>query len=85
MSGIVASIGTRYISSQFVDDPDTVRLGGYTLFSGAVGYRRGIYELRLNAENLFDRGRYFDSGINGNQVYPGAPINVFATVRLRFY
>jgi iron complex outermembrane receptor protein len=83
-SGIITSIGTRYISSQFVDDPDTVRLGGYTLVSGAVGYRRGIYELRVNAENLFDRGRYFDSGISGNQVYPGAPINVFATVRLRF-
>jgi len=84
-SGITASIGTRYISSQFVDDPDTVRLGGYTLFSGAVGYRRGIYELRVNAENLFDRRHYFDSGISGNQVYPGAPINVFATVRLRFH
>jgi len=84
-SGIITSIGTRYISSQFVDDPDTVRLGGYTLFSGAVGYRRGIYELRVNAENLFDRRRYFDSGISGNQVYPGAPINLFATVRLRFH
>jgi TonB-dependent siderophore receptor len=84
-SGITTSVGTRYISSQFVDDPDTVRLGGYTLFSGAIGYRRGIYELRLNAENLSDRQRYFDSGINGTQVYPGAPFNVFATVRLRFH
>jgi len=64
-SGFTASLGARYISSQFVDDPDTVRLGGYTLFSGAVGYRRGIYELRVNAENLLDRGRYFDSGISG--------------------
>jgi outer membrane receptor protein involved in Fe transport len=84
-SGITTSIGTRYISSQFVDDPDTVRLGGYTLFSCAVGYRRGIYELRVNAENLFNRRRYFDSGISGNQVYPGSPINVFAAVRLRFH
>ena len=34
-SGITASIGTRYLSSQFADDPDTVRLGGYTLVNGA--------------------------------------------------
>jgi outer membrane receptor protein involved in Fe transport len=82
--GITTSIGTRYLSTQFVDDPDTVRLGGYTIFNGAIGYRRGIYELSLNAENLLDRKRYFDSGIDGTQVYSGAPINVFATVRLRF-
>ena len=37
----------------------------------------------LNAENLFNRQRYFVSEINGNQIYPGEPINVFATLRLR--
>ena len=53
-------------------------------FSGAVGYRRDLWELSVNAENLFNRERYFLPSDYSNQVYPGAPINVFATVRLRF-
>jgi len=59
-------------------------LGGWTTFSGAVGFRRSFYEWSLNAENLFNRQRYFTGADYDNQVYPGAPINVFTTVRFRF-
>lgn len=54
------------------------------MFSGAVGLHRKKYELQLNAENLLDRQRYFVSQINGTQLYPGQPINLFATIRYKF-
>jgi len=38
----------------------------------------------VNAENLFNRERYFTGSDYDNQVYPGAPINVFTTLRFRF-
>jgi len=38
----------------------------------------------LNAEKLFNRERYFTPSDYTNQVYPGAPINVFTTSRVRF-
>ncbi len=50
----------------------------------SVGYRRDKWEYQLNAENLLNRRRYFTGSDYQNQVYPGAPINVFATIRLRF-
>jgi hypothetical protein len=32
---------------------------------------------------VFNRKRYFTGSDYSNQIYPGAPINVFSTVRLR--
>jgi len=61
-----------------------VRLGGWTVFNGAVGFRRSNYEWSLNAENLFNRHRYFLPAQLTNQVYPGQPINVFTTLRFHF-
>lgn len=84
-SGFNASIGTRYIGAQFADNLNTSRLGGYSVFAGAVGYRAERWEWSLNAENLFDRDRYFIPAHFSNQVFPGQPISVTSTIRLRFY
>ena len=83
-SGFNASIGFRYVGSQFANDKNTTRIGGYTIFSGAVGYRTDRWDWSMNAENLFNRERYFLTGHFSNLVFPGQPINVFTTVRLRF-
>jgi len=84
-SGFNASIGTRYVGPQFATTDNTTRIGGYTVFSGAVGYRaERLWEWSLNAENLFNRERYFLPGHFSNQVFPGQPINVSSTIRLRF-
>lgn len=83
-SGVSASLGMRYLGSMFTNNADTIRLGGWTTFSGAVGFRRSFYEWSLNAENLFNRERYSTASDYDNQVYPGQPINVFTTVRFRF-
>ena len=74
----------RYLGPMFTNNANTIRLGGWSTFSGAVGYRRGAMEYMLNAENLFNRQRYFMGSDYQNQVYPGPPINVFATIRFRF-
>ena len=83
-SGFTAALGTRYVGPMFTDNENTVRLGGWTTLGGSVGFRRDAWEWSLNAENLFNRERYFTPSDYTNQVYPGAPINVFSTIRLRF-
>lgn len=83
-SGLNASIGARYLGSQFVNDSNSVQLDGYAIFAGAVGYRADRWEWSLNADNLFNKERYFLPGLFSNQVYPGQPINVNSTIRLKF-
>jgi outer membrane receptor protein involved in Fe transport len=68
----------------FTNHSNTVRLGGWTTFSGSFGFRRDFWDWSVNAENLFNRERYFTPSDYSNQVYPGAPINVFTTIRFRF-
>jgi iron complex outermembrane receptor protein len=83
-SGFTAAIGARYVGSMFTNNENTVRIGGWAIMSGSIGYRRNFWEWTLNAENLLNRERYFTPSDYTNQVYPGAPINVFASIRLRF-
>ena len=84
MSGVHAGLGTRYVGPMFTNTANSVLLGGWTTISGVVGYRRETWEWNLNAENLFNRQRYFFPSDYSNQVYPGPPINVFTTIRFRF-
>jgi len=83
-SGFNASLGARYVGPQFSNNANTVRIGGFTIFSGAVGYRSESWEWSLNAENLFNRERYFLPGHFNNLVFPGPPINVTTSMRVRF-
>ena len=73
----------RYLGPMFTNNTNTILLGGWTTFTGSVGYRRKSWEWNLNAENLLNRERYFLGSDYSNQVYPGAPINVFASLRFR--
>ena len=83
-SGFTAAAGARYLGPMFTNNTNDIRLGGWTTFAGSVGYRQKTWEFDLNAENLFNRQRYFLGSDYSDQVYPGAPVNVFATVRFRF-
>lgn len=83
-SDFSASVGLRYVSSMFTNNANTIRLGGWTTFAGSVNYRRGRMDYAVNAENLFNRGRYFMGSDYSGQVYPGQPINVSGTIRIRF-
>jgi iron complex outermembrane receptor protein len=83
-SGLNAALGTRYVGPQFATNANDVRIGGFNTLSGAVGLRRDRWEWSLNADNLFNRQRYFLPGHFDNIVFPGSPINVSSTIRLRF-
>ena len=83
-AGFNAGFGLRYLAEQFGDNANTELLDGYTIFSGAVGYRTPRWEWSLNAENLFDNDDYFLPGHFGNNAFPGQPINVTTTVRLKW-
>jgi iron complex outermembrane recepter protein len=80
-SGFTASLGATYRSGMFTDNSNEFRLGGWTTFGGAASYRRGKLEYSVNAENLFNRQRYFFGADYPDLVYPGSPLNVFATIR----
>jgi iron complex outermembrane receptor protein len=82
--GLNASIGMRYMGPQWINNTNTTRLGGFTVFSGAVGYATDRWEWSLNAANLFDRDRYFLPGHFSNLVFPGEPINVSSSIRVMF-
>lgn len=83
-SGFNAAIGTRYVGQQFTNNSNNTRIGGFNTLSGAFGIRRERWEWSVNADNLFNRQRYFLPGQFDNIVFPGAPINVSSSFRLRF-
>lgn len=60
-------------SVEILKGPSSVLYGGEAVVGG-----------NLNAENLLNRERYFLGSDYSNQVYPGAPINVFSSIRFRF-
>jgi TonB-dependent siderophore receptor len=82
--GFNAGFGVRYLAEQFGDNGNTQLVDGYSIFSGAVGYRTPRWEWSLNAENLFNNEDYFLPGHFGNNAFPGQPINVTTTVRLKW-
>ena len=83
-SGVNAAFGARYLGAQFANNGNTVELEGYTIFSGAVGYRAERWDWLLNVENLFDKEGYFLPGHFSNIVFPGQPISVSSTIRVRY-
>ena len=82
--GFNAAFGFRSLAEQFGDNANTQIVDGYTIFSGAVGYRTPRWDWSLNAENLFNNEDYFLPGHFGNNAFPGQPINVTTTVRLKW-
>jgi len=82
--GFNAGFGLRYLAAQFGDNANTQRLDDYTIFSGAVGYRTPGWDWTINADNLFNNDNYFLPGHFGNNAFPGQPINVTTTIRLKW-
>ena len=83
-NGLNAGFGFRYLAAQFGNNSNTERLDDYTIFSGAVGYRTPAWDWTVNAENLFNNDHYFLPGHFGNNAFPGQPINVTTTIRLKW-
>jgi iron complex outermembrane receptor protein len=84
--GFGASLGTRYVSRRAADQFNYFFLDGYTIWDAGFYYRRSNMEYGVNIKNFGNKKNYFVSSIiwNGNQLYPGPPIDVTATIRFRF-
>ncbi|GAB4372125.1 MAG: TonB-dependent siderophore receptor [Elainellaceae cyanobacterium] len=64
-------------------DPEEFELPSYLRADAAVYYRRDNWRAQINVDNLFDV-EYYETHQGSDIVYPGAPINVRATVSYTF-
>jgi iron complex outermembrane receptor protein len=81
-NGFGVNLGARYFGNTFADNANVFAVDGYGMANVGVRYRRGPLEYALNVNNITDT-RYFTPHLDYAQVYPGEPINVLATVRMR--
>jgi iron complex outermembrane receptor protein len=82
-NGFGINVGARAQSDVFIDRGNTLSFDAYGTLNAGVRYRRGALEYALNINNLTDTD-YFASVLYDTQMYPGEPINVLGTVRVRF-
>jgi len=81
-NGFGVNVGGRYFGNVFADSANEFEVNGYGLINLAARYRRGPLEFALNVNNLTDT-EYFIPHLDYLQVYPGAPVNVMGTIRVR--
>ncbi len=82
-NGFGVNVGARYFGEVFADNGNTFVVEGYGTMNLAVRYARGPMEYALNVNNVTDT-EYFVPHQDYLQVYPGDPVNVLGTVRIRF-
>lgn len=81
-NGFAVNAGIRYTGKTFADDENVFAVKGYGVVNAAVRYTRGEVEYAINVNNLTNQ-KYFVPHQDYLQVYPGDPVNLVATVRLR--
>ena len=81
-NGLGVNVGARYLGRTFADNGNTFEVDGYGVLNLAVRYRRGVLEYGFNVNNVTDT-EYFVPHQDYLQVYPGNPVNVIATIRVR--
>lgn len=82
-NGFGINAGVRAQSSMFIDRGNEFTIDRYGLLNLGVRYRRGAIEYGLNINNATDT-EYFSSVLYESQMYPGDPVNVLGSVRVRF-
>jgi iron complex outermembrane receptor protein len=80
--GFGVNAGVRAQSSMFIDRGNEFTIDGYGVLNLGLRYQRGVVEYALNINNVTDT-EYFASVLYDSQMYPGEPINVLGTVRIR--
>ena len=81
-NGFGVNAGARYLGKTFADNSNTFEVDGYGVLNLAAHYRRGRLEYQVNINNATDT-QYFVPHQDYLQVYPGNPVNVLGTVRVR--
>jgi outer membrane receptor for ferric coprogen and ferric-rhodotorulic acid len=82
-NGFGINVGARAQSKVLIDRDNTLTFDGYGVLNAGARYRHGAFEYAVNVNNLTDTD-YFASVLYDTQLYPGEPINVLGTVRVRF-
>jgi iron complex outermembrane receptor protein len=62
LEGLRLGLGVFHSGQQYLEDYNTVEIGGRTLCDAMVGYGRNRWSVQLNVSNLFDRHYYLPSG-----------------------
>lgn len=79
-----AGLGLIYRDDMYASTSNAVTLPGYTRFDAALYYTiNANYKVQVNVENLNDR-RYYVSANGDNNITPGSPRAVRATLRATF-
>jgi iron complex outermembrane receptor protein len=81
-NGFGVNLGVRALGGWYGDDTNMFKVDGYGLANVGVRYLRGNIEYALNVNNITDTD-YISSVLYNSQVYPGDPINVLGTIRVR--
>jgi catecholate siderophore receptor len=77
-------LGVINRSKMYTSTDNTVTLKGYTRFDAAVFFRLNeTLSAQLNVENIFDK-KYFLTAHNNNNIMPGAPRSVRASLTVGF-
>lgn len=81
-SGLGVNVGLRAQSQMFIDRDNAFTIDGYGLLNLGVRYQRGAVEYAVNINNVTDT-EYVASVLYDSQMYPGEPVNMLGTVRVR--
>ncbi len=81
-NGLSVAMSFRSQGDQFLNDANTLSFDGYSLLNVNGTYTRGRLQYALTLSNLTD-AVYWASTLGNTQLYPGEPLRVIATVRVR--
>lgn len=74
-------LGGRYVGRQFIAEDNAYAIDDYVTLDAMAGYRRGRFNLAVNAKNLTDR--VYETRAFGNaSVLPAEPFTIAATLRV---
>ena len=82
-SGLGIGGGPRLVGSRFTNFFNDVPVARYTTWDAAVFFRRSLWDIALNVNNVLDEDRYFLGALYNTQLNPGPPLNAFVTFRVR--
>lgn len=81
-NGLGLAVSARTRSQQYLNDANSVSLDGYGLLDVNASYTRGRVQYALVLSNLTST-EYWPSSLGNTQLYPGEPLRVLATIRVR--
>ena len=76
-------LGMMYVDDRLASFGGETRLPDFTRWDAGVFYNRGLWDLSLYLENLFDK-EYYSGSVNDFQITPGAPLTLRGQVGVTF-